>query len=516
MRKLSILLAFFVTSQAWAGIPATPVMTLYRFNGTLDIPYFEIESFQKKGTSSRAGTLAQGTSLIPCLVIRNEVPLTDAEGTPYVGFHIVVDSRTATPAATQKFREALHKRLSMTVSHHHCESGVRHIIDIRNLFEMTKPPFFDPPASAHVTISGSQSQSELDQIIRSFHNSPDCTKVNLQLTQRRSALQKAWHQFARTNQSRWPKNTLQQAQHLDYTMRTAIFEGHLDRGCNAYGACERNIIALSIRNRARESCVQRQGCRAQGDFQGVSSTVSQYNIWDEYLTQISGITSCFLRSDLGNRKFTSSDKNSFQTINYAKLQGMYAQSLAQVQQIVFGTDSDLSQVFPKVPLPDLKSLRHYYHPPAMGKCFPNHERVEYMTGAVARKGENFALIANTRIQVDTRTDGGYFFHDFVFEQKPDRDAVTIVNAYPGFVVDGRKVSLKTASRCSPYGIPQGCRFDSISRYRKMPRWVATGKSLELMCRVNDQGEACQSSSTLKIAKVGGVCDTEMRPVAGVR
>ena len=122
MRKLSILLAFFVTSQAWAGIPATPVMTLYRFNGTLDIPYFEIESFQKKGTSSRAGTLAQGTSLIPCLVIRNEVPLTDAEGTPYVGFHIVVDSRTATPAATQKFREALHKRLSMTVSHHHCES----------------------------------------------------------------------------------------------------------------------------------------------------------------------------------------------------------------------------------------------------------------------------------------------------------------------------------------------------------------------------------------------------------
>jgi len=34
-------------------------------------------------------------------------------------------------------------------------------------------------------------------------------------------------------------------------MRTAIYEGHLDRGCNAYGACERNIIALSIRNRAQ-------------------------------------------------------------------------------------------------------------------------------------------------------------------------------------------------------------------------------------------------------------------------
>ena len=404
----------------------------------------------------------------------------------------------------------------MTVPNHHCDSSVRHVINVRNLFEMTKAPFFDPPASATLTTTGSQPQDKLDQIIRAFHNSPDCTKVNRRLVGRRSALQQAWGRFIRNNKSRWPSKTLQQARHLDYVMRTAIFEGHLDRGCNAYGACERNTIALSIRNRARESCAKYQGCRAQGDFQGVSSKVSQYNIWDEYLTQISGLTSCFLRHDLASVNSTPGDESSVNTAYYDRLRGSYEQSLAQVQQIVFGTDHDLKEVFPQVPLRDLKSLRHYYHPPAMGKCFPNYERVEYITGAVARKGEDFALIANTRIRVDKRTDGGYFFHDFVFEQKPDGDEVTIANAYPSFVVDGRKVSLKAARRCSPYGIPRGCKFDSISRYRKTPSWLAAGKSLEIMCRVHDRGEACQRTGTLETVKVGGVCDTEMRPVAGVR
>ncbi len=56
-------------------------------------------------------------------------------------------------------------------------------------------------------------------------------------------------------------------------MRTALYEGHIGRGCTAYGACERNIVALSIRNRALRPVPSRQGCRFPGDFQGVSSTV---------------------------------------------------------------------------------------------------------------------------------------------------------------------------------------------------------------------------------------------------
>ena len=190
-------------------------------------------------------------------------------------------------------------------------------------------------------------------------------------------------------------------------MRTAIFEGHLDRGCNAYGSCERNIIALSIRNRARESCRSGQGCGFVGDVEGVASNVSQYNIWDEYLTQVSGLTSCYLRRDL-----VASD---------GKLGAIYAHTVADVERILFGDDRDLEAIFPRSSLGNLKALRHYYHPPAMGKCFPDYPQVEFMAGAVAGNGENFALLANTRIEVGEKAEGGYLFRDVVVRDEGGRD-----------------------------------------------------------------------------------------------
>ncbi|MEA3277548.1 MAG: hypothetical protein U9Q81_20145 [Pseudomonadota bacterium] len=505
MRKLMFTLVLLVSGQLWAGVPATPVMTLYQFNGAQDVPYYEIESFRKRGASSPAGTLTQGTSLIPCLVVRNGKPLTDRSGTPFVGFQVVVDSRKASRASTDKFKKTFAKRRSMSVPNHHCDGSVRHVIDVRRMFTKNKAPFFDPPRSAKAGRAGGQGEGDLDRIVRAFHNSADCENANRTLVGRRQALERSWKRFIGANKGRWSEKTLAKAKHLDYTMRTALFEGHLDRGCNAYGACERNVIALSIRNRARESCSGRQGCRFPGDFQGVSSKVSQYNIWDEYLTQISGLTSCFLRDDLGG----SGDY-------YGKLQRMYAQNVADVQLLLFGDDQDLRSVFPRNGMSDLKSLRHYYHAPAMGKCLPNHKRVEYMSGAVARKGNDFALIANTRIRVDKRSGEGYLFRDVELEEAPDRDVVEIVNNYPGFVVDGRKVDLKASSGCPPYGIPRGCGFKEVGRYRKTPFWLKAGKPLELVCSVKDRGESCQGTGRAKTAKVGGVCDTQMRPVAGVR
>ena len=39
-------LVTLVSASAFAAaIPATPVMTLYRFNGDLNLPYFDIEGF---------------------------------------------------------------------------------------------------------------------------------------------------------------------------------------------------------------------------------------------------------------------------------------------------------------------------------------------------------------------------------------------------------------------------------------------------------------------------------------
>lgn len=502
-RPVLLLLAFFLAAQARADIPAAPVMTLYQFNGDLDIPYYDVDSFLKKGAAAPAGTLAQGTSLTPCLVVRNGQPVTDSKGTPYVGFTVVLDTTKATPSDVAKLESAWERQLTTRVRNHHCDRGVRHVIDIRKLMTRQKAPFFDPPPQEAAEGIG-KSTSELDAIVRAFHNSPQCAEANRRLVRRHDALARAWERFTDASRGKWSTEKIARAKHLDYTMRTALYEGHLDRGCSAYGACERNIIALSIRNRARGQCLQWQGCRFPGDFQGVSSSVSQYNIWDEYLTQVSGLTACFLRDDLAQHE------------RYAKLRAMYAQTVGDVERILYGSDAELQEIFPGTAASDLMGLRHYYHPPAMGKCFPDHERVEYISGAVARKGTEFALIANTRIQVDGKANGGYFFRDFVVEYGPERDVVEIVDTYPGWVVDGRKVDLKKSSRCPPYGIPPGCRFDEVGRYRRTPFWLNSGKSLELTCRVEDRGAQCQDGATLRTASVGSTCDTEMRPVAGVK
>ena len=514
MKKYLFLLVFLSALPAWAGIPATPIMTLYQFNGPLEIPYYEIESFHRSGPASPAGFLTQGTSLIPCLVIRGGSPLADRSGTPYVGFHIVVNARTATPAATEHFKTVLRQRQAATVANHHCGPDVRHVINIRKLYTLEKAPFFDPSRVGGGRRAVSESSGGLDPIVRAFHNSPQCQAANRHLVGRAAALRNAWEQFIHTHQGRWPKAALQQAKNLDYVMRTAIFEGHLDRGCNAYGSCERNIIALSIRNRGREGCSRHWGCRFTGDFQGVASRVSQYNIWDEYLTQVSGLTSCFLRDDLGGNSSSTSTHRHVEY--YHKLQGMYAQNLDSVQRILFGDDADLRRVFPHASVAELKSLRHYYHAPAMGKCFPRHDRIEYISGAVAHKGKDFALIANTRIRVDQRTQGGYFFRDFVFQENEDRDVTQIVDRYPGFIIDERKISLREASHCVPYGIPRGCQFSTIGRYRKTPSWLHAGRPLALSCRVRDRGAQCQGSGSVRTVTVGDACDTQMRPVAGVR
>jgi hypothetical protein len=501
--SLVSLFAFITPLAAVADIPATPVLTLYRFNGDLSLPYYDIEQFLVRGAVAPSGSLAQGTTLIPCLVVRDGRPVTDSSGTPFVGFEIVVDPRNATPESTARVTEAIAQRKTLMVANHHCSPGVRHVMDVRNLYPMEKVPFFDPPRGAAPAVAEGAAGSGPDAVVRAFHNSPQCAQVNATLAGRREALHSAWSAFKRDNAARWPEAEMAKGHALDFTMRTALFEGHLERGCNAYGACERNIVALSIRNRALERCFSREGCASSGDFVGVASTVSQYNIWDEYLTQISGLTACYLRDDLAT------------DTKYAKLQAMYAQNVGDVQRILFGSDADLLELFPGTSLDDLKKTAHYYHAPAMGKCFPQLPGVEYMSGAVASKGGDFALIANTRIQVGDKIGDGYRFRVFGFQETEERDVVDTRDEYPGFVVDGRKVSLVASSGCRPYGVPAGCPREEIGRYRKTPSWLDAGKPLGLSCRIADRAEACTAPQKLVTVEVGGMCDTQMRPVSGV-
>lgn len=499
MRLVLGLIALAVALPLQAAIPATPLMTVYQFNGPLTVPFYRAEDFT--GGGAPAGFLTQGTSVIPCLMIRKGSPVTDSKGTPFVGFEVVVDPRDAGRDATERFKRVLAERERLQVQNHHCGPGVRHVIDVRNLYSLKKAPFFDPPRPSGTT--SPRGLTKLDGVVRAFHASPQCDQANRSLIGRRAALDRAWDDFIRSNNRLGSSTDLNRAKHLDYVMRTALYEGHIGRGCNAYGGCERNVIALSIRNRAVGQCQRGQGCGFPGDFQGAASSVSQYNIWDEYLTQISGLTSCFLRPDL-----SESDP-------YRKIQAMYEQNVGDVERILYGSESDLREIFPGTPLSDLTSMRHYYHAPAMGKCFPKHEGVEYMSGAVARKGGDFALIADTRIQVGPKSGEGYSFRLFKFDEEPAGDKIRILDDFSGFLVDARKVSLKAPASCPPYGIPAGCRFESVGRYRKTPSWLSSGKPVEIGCRIKNRGESCRGSGTLTDARVGGTCDLEMRPVAGV-
>lgn len=491
-----------VASPALAAVPAAPVMTLYEFNGPLEVPYYRIGA---NGPGARAGSLPQGTSVIPCLVVRNGRALTDAKGTPYVGFEVVVNPAKDHGAdATRKFEKAFAAQEAKRVQNHHCAPDVRHVLNVRDLYILEKAPFSDPPGRGDEKAAEAAGKTELDKIVRVFHNSRQCAAVNDSLVGRRARLASAWDKFIASKSARWDKTTLARAKHLDYTMRTAIYEGHLDRGCSAYGACERNVVVLSVRNRAVGQCLKWQGCRFPGDFQGVASDVSQYNIWDAYLTQISGLTACYLRTDLANQD------------HYDRVQAIYAQSVGDAEALLYGGDSGLTRVFPGNKLGDLTELRHYYHPPAMGKCFPQHDRVEYMSGAVAENGADHVLIANTRIKVGERVGNGYRFKQFRFDQEDWGDAIRLEDNYPGFIVDGRKVSLGGGRGCTAYGVSRGCRFNKIGRYRRTPSWLTAGTPLALNCSIRTTGESCRSNVKTERVTVGGSCDVDMMPVARVR
>lgn len=490
-----------VTQACVAAVPAAPVMSLYRFNGDLDTPYYTVESFEKSGTKKAAGYLAQGSRVIPCVVVRNGKALTDKNGTPYVGFEVVMDAKKANASSAGKLLNKVAEREGKMVANHHCGSGNRFVINAKRLINRQKPPFFDPAGKGKKNPGGINT---IDNIVRAFHNSSQCKTANKKLTGRRAALSNAWSGFIAKNQGKWTKSELNKAKHLDYAMRTAIYEGHIGRGCSAYGACERNIILLSIRNRAYGQCLSRQGCNYEGDIQGASSSVSQYNIWDEYLTQTSGLTACFLRTDLADQE------------PYSKLQAMYSQTVPDASKILFGASGDLDEIFQGVSDNNIRSLRHYYHPPAMGACYPQHDRVEYISAAVAKKGNDHILIANKRIKVDGKSNGDYKFRDFIVSLGEGVDRVNISDTYKGFSIDGRKVSLKKSTRCTPYGVSKGCKFNNIGRYRKTPFWLNSGKTAAFTCNILASGDSCSAPQSQQSVTVGGACDIEMMPVSGVK
>ncbi len=196
--RLSLgIIALAAATQLQAAIPATPVMTVYQFNGPLTVPYYRAEGFS--GAGSPAGSLTQGTSVIPCLVIRNGSPLTDSKGTPFVGFEIVVDPRKADRDSTASVSSARWRSASrLQVQNHHCGRGVQHVTRSTQPLCAEQAALLRPAAPRRKRRRHRRLRAWI-AIVRAFHDSTQCDQANRSLSGRRGALEQAWEDFARAN-----------------------------------------------------------------------------------------------------------------------------------------------------------------------------------------------------------------------------------------------------------------------------------------------------------------------------
>ena len=99
--------------------------------------------------------------------------LTDRNGVPYVGFKVVVDAARATPASIARFQGTRRARQHLMAANHHCPAGTRYVLSSRDLYDMKKPPVFEPPAAASEP-EPARFRGTTDQIVRAFHNSASC------------------------------------------------------------------------------------------------------------------------------------------------------------------------------------------------------------------------------------------------------------------------------------------------------------------------------------------------------
>jgi hypothetical protein len=261
----------------------------------------------------------------------------------------------------------------MRVQNHHCgPERARTVLNVRDLYALEKPPFFDPPGKGDQKAAEREGKSTLDRSCAASTTRRSAPGQQALLGRRDGSPRPGT--ASSPQHGRWDKTTLARAKHLDYTMRTAIYEGHLDRGCSAYGACERNVVVLSVRNRAVGQCLKRQGCRFGGDFQGVASDVSQYNIWDAYLTQISGPDRLLPAHRPGQQGLLRPHP------------GHVRQNVGDAERILYGSDADLRDMFPRQFHVRPDRAAPLLSPAGHGQVLPAADRIEYMSGAVAENG----------------------------------------------------------------------------------------------------------------------------------
>lgn len=404
-------------------------------------------------------------------------------------------------------------------------------------------------------------------LLQEFHNSMDCLEAEIQFGGRKAAFLKSWEKFnkirlAKRRAGEDPqslKKALDRAMEIDVLTRTAMYEADSRRGCSSAGLCEKNIILLSLRNRAREQGYCRNNSSQYPPGVCVAIPEDQYNIWSEIYADRTYMTSCFLRRDrqVGvppqeEAEWVDSD----QKLQYRGQIEVFKVTAALATKIIASNDQGIDEQFRLQDFEGQQSsysanaLFNYYHPPAMPACYSNLDKVYQVPEAFVECPDSmgspvYIPIRGEKILLETdNLEGQLSFNlmkpvdarqvqDSSPEIVPDRET------FKGCTIDARRIPprlpVDPAKPCNAFGLPQfladaillgrngipgapdQCESPpKITYYRRVPRWrFAAQKTPQVICAaVEERGVQCQNKPVSASAKMGGVCETRMLPVVG--
>jgi hypothetical protein len=266
------------------------------------------------------------------------------------------------------------------------------------------------------------------QALRQFHSSI-CTAAG----PGKQELFLKWDAFIRSKSDARAQQVARNAFHIDITARTILGEAQTDALLwdpskiqklenkvfhKEASRCQRDLLALSIRNRGHSKKFGEFRHKYAGDFAGAAADPDQYNVWKHTSDSNYRLTSCFLHTADAYQKARESKDSQY------KRKRSYFADMAERFPRVFGMDLNegapppadpayLERLFladPKVEMPPgervakLGRFMHYYH--------PNNKGLQYSDASEMIDDVRYGTVENGYVRVihvaaDGRAEADY-------------------------------------------------------------------------------------------------------------
>lgn len=363
---------------------------------------------------------------------------------------------------------------------------------------------------------------EIADLAFEFHNSSHCDEINRHARgepSRTEQLLAGWQAFIdkKSGGTCHPGppgpnplcNRLNRARDVDILTRTAVFEADGTNTNLARNKCEKQFIALTIRNIAySQDCANpkarwsvKSGCRYVGDVTSVATKPSEFNIWFPRESLTTRITGCFMRADADLVEWPKSKMISNPERAKRAFQVRKEDYLRTFESMVEMTDPDaqVARLFrvtrnqKELPAAEehsvLGELKFYYHPVGMDKCDPSvYDKTVFVSmGYVTKNGRHY-LMSGLRFTPGSATDHGVAVESiYPLERRtksvgaPDEWTNEFDSLRGGLISEGQ-VDRSMNNTCWPSRTSRCPTVGSLGP-RKMPRWAMSpeNESYHLSC-----------------------------------